>query len=457
MDIFEPVVTTDRQHAYFHELVSGKHAEKMALLQSWADQFQDRDGKFVIEFQTTFNSSFWELYLNVAFQALGANVDLSHSRPDFLLRFPSSGEVVAEATITSNADGYAPQWQPDFVYVPPAEAMREYQSLRLSNALSAKLQKYTSSYNTLPHVMGKPFLICVAPFEQQWSNSLGDRALRRVLFGVDVPLLDTDSHGAVYVIGEAHAERAWKPSGAEIPFGLFRDARAADISGVLFSSLATFGKLTALAGSSAPVSIVRALRYNASGTAPRLYAGALTGYTETLLDGLHLFVNPFAKVPLDTSPFAQAGVAVHTFSPNTQTLASDVPDGFLFVRTILSVFANDATTGAKQPNPHNASLKRPNVVAFPEAVLHRVGGGVGTTTDTHLAHYRGWTVLVARDVIDDDWGALARPGLFRSADAFREANRSDDSQMLMIPDWQPTKELALSSMLETIDGAGSTQ
>jgi hypothetical protein len=35
----------------------------MDVLTDWARGFIDRDGKFVKEFQTTFNSCFWELYV----------------------------------------------------------------------------------------------------------------------------------------------------------------------------------------------------------------------------------------------------------------------------------------------------------------------------------------------------------------------------------------------------------
>jgi hypothetical protein len=34
---------------------------KRDVLLEWSDGFGDRDGKFIIEFHTTFNSAFWEL------------------------------------------------------------------------------------------------------------------------------------------------------------------------------------------------------------------------------------------------------------------------------------------------------------------------------------------------------------------------------------------------------------
>lgn len=49
------------------------------VLSGWASGFRDRDGKFVKEFQTTYNSSFWELYLFAAFKDLGCTADLRTS------------------------------------------------------------------------------------------------------------------------------------------------------------------------------------------------------------------------------------------------------------------------------------------------------------------------------------------------------------------------------------------
>ena len=63
MDLFTPVVPPERQHPNFRALVAKGLECERDVLRTWADGFMDRDGKFVTEFQTTFNWSFWELYL----------------------------------------------------------------------------------------------------------------------------------------------------------------------------------------------------------------------------------------------------------------------------------------------------------------------------------------------------------------------------------------------------------
>jgi len=62
VNLFESVVPTTRQHPNFQNLLRVANGFTLDVLTDWARGFVDRDGKFVTEFQTTFNSSFWELY-----------------------------------------------------------------------------------------------------------------------------------------------------------------------------------------------------------------------------------------------------------------------------------------------------------------------------------------------------------------------------------------------------------
>src|SRR3546814_7253500 len=51
-----------------------------------SDLFIDRDGKFVKEFQSSFESSFWELYLHAVLKDMGMSLDYSFHAPDFVVR-----------------------------------------------------------------------------------------------------------------------------------------------------------------------------------------------------------------------------------------------------------------------------------------------------------------------------------------------------------------------------------
>ena len=175
MDLFTPVVPEERQHPNFRMPNSSPALWPggRAVLEDWAEGFRDRDGKFVKEFQTTYNSSFWELYLFAAFKELGCKADLSHASPDFVLGSPA-GEFIAEATIASHADGHALMERHDLeaVFDVDEEEVLTLAAIRLANAITAKHQKYQRSYAALPHVAGKPYVICVVPFEQPFFFTL---------------------------------------------------------------------------------------------------------------------------------------------------------------------------------------------------------------------------------------------------------------------------------------------
>lgn len=106
MDLFTPVVTADKLHQNFARTLDASAAGVRDVLTGWADGFQDRDGKFVREFQTTYNSSFWELYLFAVLKQLGIQVDFSFDAPDFVC----PGQAMAiEAVIASHAQDDVPE------------------------------------------------------------------------------------------------------------------------------------------------------------------------------------------------------------------------------------------------------------------------------------------------------------------------------------------------------------
>lgn len=81
MRLFEPLVDEARQHPNFRNIVRPGNGFALDVLSDWARGFVDRDGKFVEEFQTTFNSAFWELYLFAVLKKYGLAVDFSRSAP----------------------------------------------------------------------------------------------------------------------------------------------------------------------------------------------------------------------------------------------------------------------------------------------------------------------------------------------------------------------------------------
>ena len=61
--LFVSILSSEKLHPNFKYLAQEKEPCLREVLKEWANGFVDRDKKFVTEFQTTFNSSIWELYL----------------------------------------------------------------------------------------------------------------------------------------------------------------------------------------------------------------------------------------------------------------------------------------------------------------------------------------------------------------------------------------------------------
>ena len=99
MRLFDPIVEDTKQHENFRALLRVGNGFNLDVLNDWAKGFVDRDGKLVKEFQTTFNSSFWELYLFAVLKKFSMQVDFSKPSPDFCI--PASNLNI-EATTASN-------------------------------------------------------------------------------------------------------------------------------------------------------------------------------------------------------------------------------------------------------------------------------------------------------------------------------------------------------------------
>jgi hypothetical protein len=80
LDLFTPQVPLEHCHPNFLGYMARPQSHRDEML-AWSDGFVDRDGKFVIEFQTTFNAVFWELYVFACLTQMGFTVDFSTSRP----------------------------------------------------------------------------------------------------------------------------------------------------------------------------------------------------------------------------------------------------------------------------------------------------------------------------------------------------------------------------------------
>lgn len=312
MNLFDPVVPCDRYHPNFKAALSPLSQGEREVIERWAHGFADRDHKFVPEFQVTFNACFWELYLHAIFREFGFQFDWSYEAPDFAL---SKGTLnfTVEATTANAAQGKPNEWDRELTEDPlekyPIPVINREATIRLASAITAKARKFRSDYRKLNHVAGRPFVIAVAPFDQPFFNLQCDRPIRSVLYDDYVDEEEYKRDPSKYPKGPPSVQLGTitKENGAEIELGFFNSTAMEEVSAVIFSSVATWGKATALRSTIVKQSHFQALRLQA-GVQPAHISGDHTTYRESLEDGLQIYHNPYAKVPLDRTIFSRPGV-----------------------------------------------------------------------------------------------------------------------------------------------------
>lgn len=337
MDLFKPIVKESDLHPHFQAVsIEGRKAEREELMK-WAEGFVDRDGKFIDEFQRTFNSSFWEIYLYAVCKEYQLEIDWNYRTPDFIVN-SSCGQFIIEATTANAAFGKPNEW--DKLFTPKeldsiswikfnTEAM-----IRLSNAFSTKFRYYKDKYTLLPHVQGKPFVLAIAPFEQPHFNLQHNRAIVALLYDIYV---DEDAYAAspeLYPEGvpERQLGSVEKENRSEVELGIFNDDRCSEISAVIFSCTATWGKVSALANNTLIVKKITWSWASEPYGAPVVYTN--NHHSECLTDGLMIFHNPYAKYPLSPEIFRRTGVVQYIPNRNTREMTIEESTRCLLTRLV---------------------------------------------------------------------------------------------------------------------------
>jgi hypothetical protein len=461
MDLFTLVKPEKPQHPNFcHIIKPGVYESASKVLNDWANGFKDRDGKFVEEFQTTFNSSFWELYLFACFKELNCEFDQSHSSPDFVLTSSPSGEFTAEATTANAPDNYRPEWDKAMMDEPEMDYILRLSTIRLLQSVLQKADKFKKSYSKLAHVQNKPFVICVSPFDQPFFFRQSHLAIVRVLYAYDQILTISGEEGELFIVGESRKYQVQKKPNVELKLGLFIDEyyreRMADVSAIIFSNQATTSKVRALATEGKDSLIFSGLRSINFETGRGVEGFVIKGldYQETLLNGCHVLFNPFAKYPLDSKIFEGREIAIHNYELQTNSYQVKIPNGFLYQRRCISPILFETEEAMEEYQASMVSTETyeelPLEIWSEDELMYMVGK-IESFTENYMGHYRGWTLLVSLDSIDKNWSALAVNTLCYDYPKFREVNEDDNIASMMLGEWLPTREEAYIAIRCKID------
>lgn len=272
------------------------------MLRELQTRFDDPDGNFVEQFQTTgFDARTFELFLFAMFLESGHVVDRANPRPDFLLM--RDGICAAVEAVTANPPGQAsgtpyralpyPQTGQDL-----AAYLQNEVAIRMGSPLFTKLKQ---RYWELPHVSGKPLIIAIQAFHAPGSLMISSTPLGHYLFGSRQKWYH-DEEGRLVISEEPiEVHRGTK----EIPSGFFAQPDAENISAVLFSNSGTIPKFNRMGHEGRYHRFgVRMLRYgtcyrhdpNATLPKPFLYeVGHQDELVESWREGTVLFKNPRAR------------------------------------------------------------------------------------------------------------------------------------------------------------------
>lgn len=349
MDFFLPIVDEGRFHPHFRALLDPLRGTDRAEFQRWAEGFPDRDGKLVSEFQISFNTVFWEVYLYAAFRAYGFAFDWRHRSPDFALEGHEQ-KFVVEAVTANAAQGKLNEW--DKTYADFGELdidrLNKEAIVRLSNSILSKYLKYERDYARLDHVKRKPFVLAVGPFEQPFFNHQYNRPIRAVLYDIYVDEAAHTADPAKFPNGppDVHLGYVTKENGAQIELGLFSDDRMRHLSAVIFSCTATWGKVNALA----PEAPGRKVFINSTWASepdgrPVPRAGTPSEIGETITDGLQVYHNPHAICPLDTATLRRKGVVQEYFDPGADKWFLEETTRSLFFRLTHNISSTSSLPG----------------------------------------------------------------------------------------------------------------
>lgn len=349
MDLFQPIVPKDKQHPIFQMLLDPDYGPERAVIADWAAGFLDRDGKFVKEFQTTFESSFWELYLYAVLKFQGMRLNQSFHAPDFVVKAPVP--FLMEATIAAPPSGGAPAYGLGVPDIP--DDFNEFNRqaiLRLCNSFTSKVRRYRQHYRALEHAQNLPFVIAIAPFDRPHAHFASNRTILPTLYGAYYDEEATIAAQAEKVL--AH-EIGVVPKNAtvDVPVGMFTDDAYKDVAAVVFSPLATIGKVRALADAAErDIEFTTLHASEATGLMPEVRKANKADYVEHLLDGLYVLHNPFAENPLPHNLFNHERVA--RFEARDDGGVEPVgPDDFLLMRMLLTKVRRSQVESAFGPRP----------------------------------------------------------------------------------------------------------
>lgn len=322
-DFFTPIVPEARLNRLFKILSNEeRYSPARELIQAMMRFYEDTDGNFVEQFQTTaFDARIWEIYLFATFTELGYAPAPDIAVPDFIFS-GLLGSVGIEATSVnppSSGDIRPPNDKAGLIAY-----MENYVPIKLARVLKRKLEK-KKPYWATAEMEDVPFIIAVQDFHSPGSMRMITSAATEYVFGVRHSM-DNDGRRI-----ERIKEHVW--GNVREPSGFFEFPNAENISAVIINAQGTLPKFNRM-GYLAEFGN-RRVRMTRKGFArgernpenpmpkPFVHNVNEPGYSETWVEGMVVLHNPRARIKLPPEMILGAS---HEFLQPDGTIMSLVPE-----------------------------------------------------------------------------------------------------------------------------------
>lgn len=278
-------------------------------------KFKDTDNNFIREFQSLEGhaTKLWELYLNETFLQMGYEDVRRSPTPDFVLEHFRQ-KVFVEAVIAGQtmpgSNFPAPELTEDPLF--DSNNAHEYFAFRTINSLLSKVRKTNSRgehYWEMPYIKGNPFVLAHSSYHLKYSHAFSYGDAGRAIYGV-IPETNLDG----YPTGRFMNVTEHRLGDRVLKAGFFNHPDTENVSAILFSNFGSqqkFSRMGYLKGyGSNKVKIVRRI-YNSDAYGDRTptdYDLSHPDYRENWQDGLVIFHNPNAKIPLNLRVFDSPGI-----------------------------------------------------------------------------------------------------------------------------------------------------
>ena len=325
VEFFTPVVAAEKLNRDFVTISSLEgYSPALELMKPMMRWYEDADGNFVEQFQTTgFDARLWELYLFAALVEAGYVFEKTFAMPDFCAR-NAFGQLCIEATTVN------PSRMPsgELVQPPPLDTkeqveafQKQYMPIRYAGPLTAKLGK---KYWEKEHVKGQPLVFAIQDFHSPNSMVMSRTALPIYLYSM---VWDwQNAEGELVISPKKIEQHVWGQK--TVASGFFALPGAENISAVISNASATiskFNRMGALAGfGSKRVRMLRegtAANPDPNSEFPTVFMHDVNSphYSETWMEGMDVFHNPNAVHPLD--PVMLPGAAHHRLQEDGQLVS----------------------------------------------------------------------------------------------------------------------------------------